>query len=326
MAVNEELHNANINFQQQLAHVLTKTNPDKNLLFSPLSLHTVLSLLSQGSVRSTLEDLTHVLNITNVNARNNYKSLITDINNVKGITLDMANKIYVKDNYKLNDEFKNIAVNNYFADVENINFVDNVNAANSINKWVESKTDNEIKDLIQSDDLDEDTRMVLINAIYFKGVWMNQFNKTDTKKDNFYITANDKIEVDMMYQEATLRYKEITDIDAKVVEIPYVSRGVSFIILLPNKRDGLKDLEEKLKTYDVKTITRYMFPEIVKIWLPKFKMETTIDLNEPLKEVSILINNFVFRIFFKQLHDISNINIWLVLVDGIRKIVQKRRS
>lgn len=175
-----KVSNGNREFSKRLYDILSKE--DGNVFFSPLSVHTVLSLLSQGAEKDTLSQLNYALNVTHDDAKEGYKSVMSSVNNIKDVVLHIANKVYVKDSYKLNKNFEDVARSNYFSEVEGVNFAEAANAAAKINNWVEQKTNNKIKDLIKPDDLDALTRLVLVNAIYFKGDWLHQFKKDNTKK------------------------------------------------------------------------------------------------------------------------------------------------
>lgn len=276
----------NSHFTKNLYEILSKE--EGNVFFSPISVHTILSLVSQGSAKDTLAAFNYVLNVTHDVARDGYKDVMTTLNNVKDVKLHIANKVYVKDSYKLKEGFKSVATQNYLSEVEGVNFEENEKAAKSINSWVEGKTNNKIHDLISKDDLDSLTRMVLVNAIYFKGDWLHQFPKENTKKDKFYTSETDSVIVDMMYQSDKFNYAEIDELDAQVLELKYKNEDVSMFIILPKERTGIKKLEEKLKDYDLSTIRQKLYRTEVKVWLPKFKVETTMELNEPLKKVCII--------------------------------------
>lgn len=270
-------------FSKELYKILSKG--EGNVFFSPLSAHTILSLVHQGAAGKTNEALERALHLPQKDAQEGFKSVMTSLNNIENVTLHIANKVYVQQNYKLKSSFQKIAVDNYFADSELLNFADNTNSANAINKWVEDKTNKKIQNLIDPSSLDSLTRMVLVNAIYFKGDWLHQFKKTLTKKEKFYTSNTDSIDVDMMFQEHSFRYADLKSLDAQVLELPYKNKAVSMIIILPKARDGITELEKKLETFDLTTLDKQLHQVDVKVSLPKFKIATTMKLNEPLKEV-----------------------------------------
>lgn len=152
---------------------------------------------------------------------NGYQILLQQLKSDDSITLEMANKLYPAEGYKLNPTFTDILRTYYGAEPQQLNYAQSDLAASVINHFVSNATHDRIRDLINSRDLDQMTRLVLINAIYFKGTWKNQFPREDTTKMDFYTSATDTVPVDMMRLETEMMYGEIHDLDAKVVSLPY---------------------------------------------------------------------------------------------------------
>lgn len=113
---------------------------------------------------------------------------------------------------------------NFLIGLESIDFAQNEKAANTINQWVESKTNNRIQNLIKKEYLSSDTKLVLVNALYFSGKWQNEFEKYATRKDKFYKTKDDVSEVDMMQQTDFFEYYENTKLNTKFIKLPYVGK------------------------------------------------------------------------------------------------------
>lgn len=197
----------------------------------------------------------------------------------------MANKIYIQENYAVNKDFQAIATNSFYSEAENVNFSDNAVSAKKINDWVESKTNNKIKDLIDKSLLDSLTRMVLVNAIYFKGLWEHPFKVENTKNLPFYLNETDSVEVPMMYHKKKYFYGVFEDLDATGLEMKYKDSDISMFIILPNKRTGLAALEEKLSSINLKDLSKNMFNVDVHVTLPKFKVEFSLSLKETLTKV-----------------------------------------
>ncbi|KAJ8940168.1 hypothetical protein NQ318_019377 [Aromia moschata] len=211
-------------FTKNLYKVLARESG--NVFFSPISIHAILSLASQGSANQTKAAFTEVLKVPDLKvAAEGYKDVMTHLNSVNDVTLLIANKLFLKENYKLQKEFNSIATEHFFAEVQLLDFVKSEAAAKSINDWVEEKTNNKIKDLIDSGDLDESTR------------------------------DDETINVDMMHISEKFFYKNDENLDAKVLELPYVNNSLSLIVILPNKRNGISELEEKLAGTDLTKIT-----------------------------------------------------------------------
>lgn len=106
--------------------------------------------------------------------------------------------------------------------IETVNFGESEKTANQINQWVESKTNSKIKDLIKKDDVDSDTKVILVNALYFSGKFVNEFEKYATRKDKFYKTKDDVSEVDMMQQTDFFEYYENEKLNTKFIRLPYI--------------------------------------------------------------------------------------------------------
>lgn len=247
-----------------------------------------MGLAAQGSQGATFDQIKSTLHMTGNQeaiADQFGASQLELAKNTGKVTLNVANKVYVKNNYELKPAFKEVAEKKFNSEGESVDFADSVPTAAKINGWVETKTNSKIKDLIKPDSLDTDTRLVLVNAIYFKGNWRNQFKEENTYKDKFWTSEDKSIDVDMMHIKADFKFGTFEDLDATALEMPYNDSDISFLVLLPNKRTGLKDLEAKLKTINLADLTSNMYKSEVEVSLPKFRSEYEIELTEPLKEV-----------------------------------------
>lgn len=204
-------------------------------------------------------------------------------------TLDVANKVYVKTGYEIQKSFAELAVKSFRSEVENVNFEDSDKAAQTINSWIEGKTNNKIKNLIGSDALDEYTRLVLVNAIYFKGNWTKRFKTENTHKAPFWLNEGKSVDVDFMQQKEDFRYGEIESLDATALEMKYEGSNISFLILLPNKRNNLAELESKLSNFDLSQIDSNLYKTKVDVKIPKFKIEFSTDVSDNLRKVCIIV-------------------------------------
>lgn len=205
--------------------------------------------------------------------------------NVGQSTLSIANKIFIQDGQQINKEFRDMAIEKFASDIETVNFAYSADTVRSINQFVEEKTNNKIKNLIKPDMIGSDTRLVLVNAIYFKGTWEYKFEKERTSEGNFYISETETIPVDFMHMETNLKFADLPDLDATALEMNYSNSNFSFVIVLPNSRTGLSALESKLKSYDLSNITSRMYNQAIEIAIPKFTIDFEINLNDVLKNV-----------------------------------------
>lgn len=275
----------NAAFSKKLYNILSRG--DANLVFSPLSVHTILSLMQQGADGAPAERMRHALELLDINlAAIGYRSLMEMLNSIDDVTFHIANKVFVHSQCILKEKFRTIAREYFLTEIESITFApDNISAAKKINDWVENETNKKIKNVIQPHDLNSDTRSVLINAVYFKGNWLKQFNPKFTSRDKFYLNDTDSIDCDMMYAEDGFFYGVDHDLDAQIVKLLYKNTNLSLIIILPKTNTGINKLEKKLATKDLRDLNRKLHYSDVVLSLPKFKVETTIELNEPLREV-----------------------------------------
>lgn len=196
--------------------------------------------------------------------------------------LEIANRIYVMQNYKLKAAFNELASKHFKSAVETLDFAQSAVAAKSINTWVEEKTHDKIKDLIAPDMLNSDTRAVLVNAIYFKGKWLHPFDKNLTYPMPFWVTPTQSVNVDMMSIKKRFKYGAVEKLDATALEMEYKDSNISMLFILPNKKDGLKALEEKIHEVDLKEIDNQMRSQEVEVFLPKFEFEFKKELNDVL--------------------------------------------
>ena len=170
-----------------------------------------------------------------------------------------------------------------------VDYITNVEKAREeINNWVEKKTNNKIKDLIPPGVLSSDTRLTLVNAIYFKGLWLEQFKQKETFPGSFFVSQNEEIKVEMMHQKAEFKYSESEELACQILEMPYIGKKMSMVIFLPKETHGLAKLEGKM-TYDKlnESLSSLMYASLdeVEVFLPKFKLTQQFDLNDVLSKM-----------------------------------------
>ncbi|KAL4692981.1 hypothetical protein H8959_016791 [Pygathrix nigripes] len=179
----------------------------------------------------------------------------------------------------------------YQTSVESVDFAEAPEESRKkINSWVESQTNEKIKNLLPDGTIDNGTRLVLVNAIYFKGQWQNKFNKENTKEEKFWPNKNTYKSVQMMRQNESFNFALLEDVQAKVLEIPYKGKDLSMIVLLPNEINGLQKLEEKLTAEKLLewTSLQNMREAHVDLHLPRFKVEERYDLKDTLRNMGMV--------------------------------------
>ncbi|KAM9337502.1 leukocyte elastase inhibitor-like [Symphorus nematophorus] len=208
--------------------------------------------------------------------------------------LSIANRLYGEQSYKFVEDYLADTKKYYMAELESVDFKNNFEAARvNINRWVEDKTEGKIKDLLVKDVLNEMTRLVLVNAIYFKGNWEAKFDEDATSDAQFRINKKDTKPVKMMDQTHEFPLAFIPEVNCKVLEMPYKGEDLSMLILLPNEIEddttGLEKLEKEL-TYEKFvewTSPDKMNKKVVKVHLPRFKMEEKYDLKTVLMSMGM---------------------------------------
>lgn len=173
---------------------------DGDVIMSPFSAQTILAEALQGAGGVTLQQMIKGLKFDGSSTTAIAESYRVALGPLQTSTmLKTGNKIYLQQGYTIRPTFNQIATNNFYSTAQNLNFALNVDAANTINAWVESQTNNTIKNLIPATALNADTRMVLVNAIYFKGNWEKQFNPDHTYPQDFYTNSQTINQIDTMY-------------------------------------------------------------------------------------------------------------------------------
>ncbi|XP_042078941.1 leukocyte elastase inhibitor-like [Haplochromis burtoni] len=225
-----------------------------------------------------------------------FQKLNADINSPSAsYILKLANRLYGENTAHFLPDFLEATQKYYQADLKTVDFIGAPEACRAaINSWVEQQTENKIKDLLKPGTVDTDTRLALVNAVYFKGNWKNPFKEANTKEMPFKIKQNETVPVQMMYQRKKLPYNYIADHDLQILELPYVGEELSMFILLPKESsDGSGPLlklekeltQERLNEWtDRKSMNTY---SKVVLHLPKFKLEENYKLNDPLAKLGM---------------------------------------
>lgn len=258
----------------------------QSFLLSPFSAFNALTVLSQGAEGTTLQELVDGLHINSNKAivAKQFQEYYEELRKNAGETqLNVANRIYTQQNYELNSTFQAVVTQQFASGIEQLNFANSQTSADTINTFVEQQTAGKIKDLISASSLSADTRVVIVNAIYMKGLWMHKFDKKKTKSGQFasFETAT------YMNQVNKFNYAALPELGAAALEMRYANSSFSVVVLLPNANVAYGDVENKLKTYDWKQITSQMRVQQVDVTIPKVKMNYQQNLNFVLSKVGI---------------------------------------
>jgi serpin B len=248
---------------------------DGNLFFSPESISTALAMTYAGARGDTASEMAKTLHFTLPPERLHpaMGALLSDLNAAhKGYQLRVANSLWAQQDYVFLPDFLKLTKSDYGAGFNQVNFKGATEAARlTINQWVEQKTENKIKDLLQPGILDPLTKMVLTNAIYFKGDWRTPFPKAYTQDEDFHLSPAQNVKAPLMHLTKGFDYLDGGTFQA--LAIPYESGDLSMIVFLPREIDGLHDLEESLTASHMKQWLNQLHwvPEVI-LTMPKFKM------------------------------------------------------
>jgi serpin B len=269
---------------------LGREQPGKNLFFSPTSISLALSMTAAGAHGPTQAEMVKVLHLDAdlTQAHAHYHQLLEQWNAVgqkRAYQLRVANRLWGQKGYPIRPEFLTLTRQQYGAEMLLVDFAQAVAASQEINQWVQQQTNDKIKDLIPPGSLDAQTRLVLTNAVYFKGDWVAPFDKRNTLEEDFTVSAQDKVKVPLMQRKAMMGYTEEETL--QVLELPYAGRELSMVVLLPKQADGLPELEKAITVDKLASLLSKLSAREVVAYLPRFKMETSFALNSTLQAMGM---------------------------------------
>jgi serpin B len=271
---------------------------NENLFASPFSILTAMAMCHAGAKSDTASQLKDLLALSKLNDQEILdlsNKHLTNINSNLGsdITIKTANKIYPRHGFQIKTDFIEKLTKHFRSEIEQVDFDKSTEAAKTINDWVAKQTNDKIKDLVGADSLNELTRLVLVNAIYFKGNWLQKFDTAQTSKQNFRLPEGGAKQVDMMHLEGK-KFKYFWHpfgIDANSLELPYVGEKISMTIILPEEdindvKNSLERVESQLTPEIIHQILTMEIPiEKVNLQLPKFKLSSKKELSSHFKEM-----------------------------------------
>jgi len=275
-----------------------------NLFFSPYSISTSLAMTYAGARGGTETEMAKVLhfNLAQTNLPLAFGELASRMNRIQRwnrITLAAANSLWCQQDYRFTDTFLNLVHKYYRADARPVDFKRSAPAAaNEINHWVERETKGKIRGAVEPGQFTDLTRLVLCNAIYFKGKWQHQFKKSDTEPAPFHVTTNETVTVPMMSQKAHFRQAHSDDDSVELLDLPYSGTDLSMIILLPQieyaspdvENPGLPDLERKLTAENLRTWLEELDQansHETRVALPRFATTQSFELAKELKSMGM---------------------------------------
>ncbi len=182
---------------------------DENLFISPISSYISLMAIYEGSKELTKAEFQKTLHLTNHNSFLKIDSLTKKITDKIGLSsLHISNAIWISNSFQLKPAYEKTIKDRYSAELSKMDFKNNTQSAKTINDWVANKTNEYIKKIISPDDINNQTALILTNAIFFKGEWKAKFDSTLTKPDCFYTLNKKSSKIDFMHQTKLFHYSE----------------------------------------------------------------------------------------------------------------------
>ncbi|XP_023753487.1 serpin-ZX [Lactuca sativa] len=280
------------------SHLLSKISVNSNTVFSPLSIHVLLSLVAAGSNGETLDQFLTFLKTNSLDDLNSLSShivssIFADGSPSGGPCLSLANGVWVEQTLSLKPSFKQVVDIVYNAASNQVDFrTKAIEVVDEVNLWAEKQTGGLIKKLLPSDAVDNTTKLVLANAVYFKGAWKAKFDPSETKDHDFHLIDGSKVQVPFM---TTMKKQFVGSFDGfKVCSLPYLQgedkRRFSMYLFLPDEKDGIPSLLQKMGS-ESDFLDRH-FPRrkvIGQFLVPKFKISYGFEASEMLKELGLVL-------------------------------------
>ncbi len=261
-----------------------------SLFFSPFSISTALAMTHAGARGQTAEQMAKTLHFDLPQDRLHptMGGLVRQLNEAgkqKGAKLIVANALWGHRDCAFLKPFLATNDRHYGAGLRRVDFTSPETARATINGWAADRTNKLIPELIPPGVLNALTRLVLTNAIYFKGTWRTQFEPKRTRELPFTLATGDKVQTPMMHQTAHFGYTEARGWQA--LELPYQGRELSMVVVLPRAHDGLPELEKVFTARFVAERLRARSQKVV-VALPKFKLESSFNLNKVLSAMGMV--------------------------------------
>ncbi len=279
-------------FALKMLSELSRSAPTENVFFSPFSIHVALAMTFAGARGDTLREMQAALAypLEEGALAKSYKTYLESLRPPTGkdapYELAIANAIWAQDKYPFGKSYLK-KVEEWFA--SKVNLVDFAAGAaairNEINTWVEKITHDRIKDLIPAGALNADTRMVLVNAVYFKGKWVDEFLKSDTRDEPFKAGDGTTKTVPMMSRTDDMLYAETEQYQA--IRLPYKGNDLAMLVLLPREQNGIEAMITGLHAAKVAETARRLNRRKVQLLLPKFTMDYGFTVNDSLKQLGM---------------------------------------
>ncbi|KAK1785176.1 hypothetical protein P4O66_018591, partial [Electrophorus voltai] len=314
-------------FSVRLYHQLQMVGGEEdNIIFSPLSVAVALGMVELGARGSSLEQIRQAVGYSHFREVKDSRTQESQVpvtcggagatltggglsadeefsalrNLTQALAADeaqyvvrLANSLFLQTGVSFSPDFLRLMKHYFHAEAETVDFSEAAAAAEHINTWVQNHTESKIHDLVSPDDFSSMTRITLVNAVYFRGSWKNQFRPENTRTFSFSKDDGSEVQTLMMYQQGDFYYGEFSDGTTEaggvyqVLEMPYEGEDLSMTIVLPRQEVPLATLEPIIKAQLLEDWANNVKKQKVEVYLPRFKVEQRIDLRDNLQQLGI---------------------------------------
>lgn len=281
----EKIAKANNQFAMALYQLL---GDEENMIYSPYSIYQALVMTYAGAKGETEAEMMKVLGLSDNEEAHNLMNALNKVlqyvpnygdEDMQPLVFTIANALWAQKDFHFEQDFLDKLSANYAAGLKLVDFSKPEEASKLINTWVAAQTNDKIKDLIPEDLLSDMTRLVLTNAVYFKGAWRNEFEVSQTKKAPFTALDGSQKEVDMM--SATFEAHALVNDDVSAAILPYVGHTYAMAIIMPEDFEAYQRALDAEKFSALIEDLEWQNPQL-SLKMPKFKTESAIDLKEKL--------------------------------------------
>lgn len=264
-------------FTINLYRTVLRFNRDENLVISPSIIGSALGMVMHGAASETRNEIDYNLEMDNNELQAMYKQ--TDRTMIEAI-----NKIFVSQKFALKQNYQQNVAQVFHSTAESLNFTDVSTAERAINAWVSEETHGKLKEMKLS--IDNETQMLLVNAAQFHGHLLNKFQFGERSKKVFHLDVDDPTNADYLMLEDEFKYLDYYTKEVELLELPYQNTNMTMVILLPYEADGLPAIEEALTSNRLNRMLKRLEKQPVKVEIPKFKINTEVNLKVVFERVS----------------------------------------
>ncbi|XP_008054108.1 antithrombin-III [Carlito syrichta] len=292
-----ELSKANSHFATTFyQHLADSKNASDNIFLSPLSISTAFAMTKLGACNDTLKQLMEVFKFDTISEKTSDQihfffaklncRLYRKAN--KSSKLVAANRLFGDKSLTFNETYQDISELVYGAKLQPLDFKGNAEQSRvTINKWVSNKTEGRITDVIPVDAINELTVLVLVNTIYFKGLWKSKFSPENTREEPFHKADGAQCTASMMYQEGKFRYRRVAE-GTQVLELPFKGDDITMVLVLPRPERSLARLERELAPEGLQEWLDALQETLLVAHVPRFRLEDGFSLREQLQDMGLV--------------------------------------